>query len=172
MYADYVSLADLAKRIDVYESMPVRLQTALSQSIKLTLITNVVSIAVLLLAQTFLYPINGGFFGIVDFTEDAANWLIWAIHTLTPVLLALNIVSLILVGLVLLISWGMTRAVREPVHWMAWVAAIPSGATALAGVLLTTLFALLIVVTIVIWIVAIMITLMVLGALLSALVSS
>ena len=81
-------------------------------------------------------------------------------------LLILNIASLVLVLLVLAISVGMTRPVGEPIHWLAWGAAIPSGISAVSFATLAVLFVLLVVVTLLIWIVIAYIVIMALiGAL-------
>lgn len=157
MAAEYVSLHRLVQRMGAYESMPLPVQQALRHSVLLTLATNVVAIPLLWLAPLLvqaIYPVSSqGFF--IWFTADAANFLLWLTDRLSGCLLVLNILSLVLIGAVLLVSRGMTKPVKEPFHWLAWLGAFPSGMTIVSTGVILALFAAIVVVAIVIWVVII-----------------
>ncbi|NMC77988.1 MAG: hypothetical protein GYA59_01395 [Chloroflexi bacterium] len=167
MSADYISLATLAQRMDIYERMPIPLQDGLRKSVQITLITNLVCIPLLGLQ---IIPNIAAWLGYSFFAlpviEPVAYTLVSLIWRFSGPLLILNIASLVLVLLVLAISVGMTRPVGEPIHWLAWGAAIPSGISAVSFATLAVLFVLLVVVTLLIWIVIAYIVIMALiGAL-------
>jgi hypothetical protein len=169
MSAEYVSLATLAQRMDIYEDMPMPLQRGLQNSVRYTLIANVACILLLTISSSFGYVEPGSFFGVIEPTAEAANMLIGWIYGLSGVLSVLNVASLLLTLFVLLVSSGMTKPVQEPVHWLAWGAAIPSGMSAVSVATLTVLFVLLAVVTLLIWIVLICMIVVAIGIVLSIL---
>jgi hypothetical protein len=82
--------------------------------------------------------------------------------------LALNVLSLLLAGVVLLASKGMARPVKEPFHWLGWLAAFPSGMTIASTGVIAALFAAIVAVAIVIWIAIITLAVCVLFGVLAA----
>jgi len=173
MSTDYISLATLAQRMDIYERMPISLQNGLRKSIQITLITNLVCVPLLGLR---IIPNIAQWLGDLDFfalpvIESIASVLISVIGHLSVPLLILNIISLILVLLVLMISLGMTKPVEESIHWLALSAAIPSGISAFSFTTLVILFVLLVSVTLLIWIVLLYIFLTVFFFILGAICS-
>jgi len=174
MSVEYVSLYHVAQRMGVYESMPVPIRDALRHSVTLTLITNIVAIPFLWLAPSLVgavYPVSSdGFF--IWFTADVVNFLLRLSYHLSDYLLVLNILSLVMIGLVLLISRGMEKPVSEPVHWLGWLAAFPSGITVISAAIIAGLFIAIVVVAIVIWIIIITLTIIFFFAALAALADS
>lgn len=174
MTVEYVSLHHLAQRMGVYESMPVPIQQALRRSVILTLITNVVAIPFLWLAPSLVravYPVSSeGFF--IWFTADVVNFLLRLSSHLSGYLLALNILSLVLVGVVLLVSRGMEKPAGEPVHWLGWFAAFPSGITIISAAIVMGLFVAIVVVAIIIWVIIITLTIIALLAVLAGMAES
>jgi hypothetical protein len=161
MNAEYISLGRLAQRMGFYNSMPVPIQQGLKNSIVLTIVTNIICIPIMLFTPALIehigYVSSNGFF--IWFTADAVNFLLQLSYHLSGFLLILNILSLTLTVVVLLASWGMTKPVHESVHWLAWVAAFPSGASAISAALTIGLFIAIVVVALIIW--AIIITLVI-----------
>jgi hypothetical protein len=148
-----ISLDELARRMKDYDRMPIAVQTALRKSVAITLASNVVSIPLLWLATYNLsstYPVQSFFFvitgGLIDFLLRLADGV-------SAYLLALNIISLLLVGTVLAVSRAFTRPVREHYHWMAWLAAIPTGLSIVSAAIITGLVILVVLLTLIIWIV-------------------
>lgn len=151
MRDDTITLAALTKNMAIYDSMPSVIQKGMRNSIVLTLITNVACIPLLCFVPRLVISISPvpscGFF--IWFTADVLNLLLPLAHELSGYLLVLNVLSLTLIVLVMLISWGMTRPVREPVHW---VAAFPSGVSVVSVAIIVGLITAIIVVALVIWI--------------------
>jgi len=168
MSADYISLAALAQQMDIYERMPMLLQNGLQKSVRITLITNLICIPLLgLRIIPGIASWLGDFFAL-PVIESVAYTLVSLIWNLSMPLLILNAISLALVLLVLAISSGMSKPVGEPIHWLAWGAAIPSGISAVSFATLAVLFVLLVAVTLLIWIVIIYFVIMLfIGALAS-----
>lgn len=171
MDAEYISLAKLAQNMGVYESMPVPIQQGLRKSIKLTIITNLICIPILILTPIIINNIgfvtSDGFF--IWFTADVVNFLLDLTAYLSKFLLVSNVLSLLITIIVLLISHGMTKPVHEPVHWLGWIAAFPSGVSAISLAIMTGLFIAILIATVLLWIVIISLFI---GALLSFLSSS
>ena len=167
---DYVSLSALATNMQIYEQLPVSIQKALKKSIWITVIINLICIPVLIALPELIesaLPVYDGFF--IWFTSDVANFVLRLTYDLSPFLLTLNIISLTLSIGVLIASTGMTKSVSEPVHWLAWAAAFPSGISAVTAVILTAFFLTVIVLAIIIWIVIIAIVITIIGGVLAAL---
>jgi hypothetical protein len=166
MNAEYISLGRLAQSMGVYDSMPVPIQQGLKNSIILTVITNIVCIPIMIftphLIENIGYVSSDGFF--IWFTADAVNFLLQLAYNLSGFLLVLNILSLIMILVVMFTSWGMTKPVHESVHWLAWVAAFPSGASAISAAITVGLFIAIIVVAVIIWAIIITIVLRILAA--------
>ena len=156
-----ITLAALTKKMAIYDSMPSAIQKGMRSSILLTLMTNVACIPLLCFVPRLVISISpvpsGGFF--IWFTADVLNFLLPLAHELSGYLLVLNVLSLTMIVLVVLTSWGMTKPVREPVHWLAWVAAFPSGASAVSAAIIVGLITAIIVVALVIWILIVLVVL-------------
>ena len=105
---------------------------------------------------------------IVKIHSDAVNFLLGLAHNLSGFLLVLNILSLIMTVVVMFTSWGMTKPVHESVHWLAWVAAFPSGACAISAAITVALFIAIIVVAIIIWVIVITLVLTALSVAMSS----
>ena len=152
-----ISLASLVQRVGLYERLPVLIQSTLRNSVLITVAMNLICIPVLWLVPSpewALSPVtSNGFF--LGFTADVVNLLLKVAYVVAPFLLVLNVASLLLTLIVLLLSWGFTKPVDEAVHWFAWSAAFPSGATTLSAVFWALLFIAIVVITLVIWIVVI-----------------
>jgi hypothetical protein len=173
MQTRYVSLGTLAEQLDVYERMPVAIQEALKNSVNLTLKTNLISIPALLIAPVILEVLLlNPFFSVINPTAAAAYGLFSLFYSLQGYLLGANILSLMLVGLVLLLSQNMTQPVGEPVHWLAGAGAVPTALSTLASAIIAALVVALFVTTLVIWILlivfAILAAMIVLGVLAGA----
>lgn len=166
MNAEYVSLGRLAQSMGVYDSMPVPIQQGLKNSIILTIITNIICIPIMIFTPPIIESIghvsSNGFF--LWFTADIVNFLLELSYYLSGFLLVLNILSLIMTVVVLFTSWGMTKPVHESVHWLAWVAAFPSGASAISAAITAGLFIAIIVVALIIWVIIITIIIGILSA--------
>ena len=78
-------------------------------------------------------------------------------------------IGLALVIIVLINSAGTLKPVAEPIHWMAWGAAFPAGASAVALILMAAMLIATVVVAVVLWIIVISIMFAILGAILGAL---
>ncbi|MFZ5819700.1 MAG: hypothetical protein ACOYYJ_07350 [Chloroflexota bacterium] len=162
MNAEYISLGRLAQSMGVYDSMPVPIQQGLKNSIILTIITSIVCIPIMVFTPNIGYVSSDGFF--ILFTADAVNFLLQLAHNLSGFLLALNILSLVMILVVLFTSWGMTKPVHESVHWLAWLAAFPSGASAISAAITVALFIAIVVVALIIWAIIIALVLAALSA--------
>lgn len=153
MNIEYVSLSSVAENLRIYEKLPVHIQSGLRRSVEITLITNIVSIPLLLFLPGIIESIapvsSDGFF--LWFTADVANFLFELAYNISGFLLALNVISFVLTVVVLATSWGMTKPVQEPVHWIAWVAAFPSGLSAVSAIIIVVLFVLLVIVATILW---------------------
>jgi|GEM_PF-1485669 len=165
MNTQYLSLAEVADHMEVYEQLPVPLQKAMRNSLVITLVTNLACLPLLIFMPhitNFLANVSQtGFF--IWFTGDLAHFIARALAAVSPILLVLNIVSLALTLLVMLLSNGMTAPVKEGVHWLAWVAAFPSGASAVSMGILAGGFALIIVLAVIIWAILIVVAICALG---------
>lgn len=166
MNAEYISLDRLAQNMGVYDSMPVPIQQGLKNSVILTIITNIVCIPIMIFTPNIGYVSSDGFF--IWFTADAVNFLLGLAQNLSGFLLVLNILSLIMIVVVMFTSWGMTKPVHESVHWLAWVAAFPSGASAISAAITVGLFIAIIVVAIIIWVIVIALVLTALSVAMSS----
>jgi hypothetical protein len=111
-------------------------------------------------------PSNGFF---LWFTADAVNLFLRLTRDVAPWLLGLNVVSLVLTLLVIVLSWGFTRRVSEPVHWLAWSAAFPSGASVVSTIILAGLLIAVVLIALIIWIIIITLVILVICAVLGAL---
>lgn len=74
---------------------------------------------------------------------------------LSSKLLILNLISLLLVAAVMFSSRATTKPVKEYFHWMAGVAAVPTGLSIVSTALIIGLLLAVIIVTLIIWIVII-----------------
>jgi hypothetical protein len=165
--AQYISLAQLAQQMEIYERMPVPIQKAMQYSVWITLAVSCVCIFVSrVIIPSILDSVRESLTGFFIFTSDSANSWIQFTSKMSPFLFGANIVSLLLMLSVLLVSWGMTRAVKEPVHWLAWLGAFPCGISAVSIVILLVWIGLLFVFTLLLWIIvgAIIICLLILLA--------
>ena len=154
MNAEYVSLGALVQNMDIYERMPAPLQGALQESVQRTIQASLISIVVLVLFH-FVSPFAvGGFFTIIPITGMAAyQWFSFAYYISGP-LIFLNVVSLVIAGIVYLVSSEMQAPVDESIHWLAWVGAIPSAISIVSVAIMVAITAILVVLTAVIWIAA------------------
>jgi hypothetical protein len=149
MSTEYISLAALARNTDIYERLPVHIQGALRESIRNTAIANLISIPLLLIALSIQPNTALGFFEII--AGASVHWFTFS-QSAAGVLLVFNLVSLLILGLVLAVSAGMTEPVGEPVHWLAWAGAVASAISLVAAVIMTVLTIVLFIVTGVLWI--------------------
>jgi hypothetical protein len=119
-----------------------------------------------------LGSIGSGFFSVM---ESPAKYWLSCVDVLTPVMFWTMVVSLVLAMSVFVLSLGTTRAVREPVHWVAWVASWIPSISAIAALLLALSFAGIFALELAIWVlvivVKIVIAIFVLGFILAALLS-
>jgi len=160
--ASGISLADLAQRMRAWDHLPQFIHGLLKQSVLITLVVNLVSIPVFLMlpnSQWARSPVPaGGFF--IWFTPDALNGLLKLAYHVSPLLLLLNVASLVLTLLVLLLSLGFTRRVGEAVHWLAWTAAFPSAVSVASVIILAALLLGIVIVTLIMWIIIIALVIM------------
>jgi hypothetical protein len=151
MSPGYVSLAAVAQNMDIYERLPVRIQGALRESIRNTGIANLISVPLLLIALATQPHTAYDFFSIIDLTANAAmSWFTFA-QSAAEVLLIFNLVSLLILGLVMALSSGMTEPVDESVHWLAWAGAIASAISLVSAVTIAIVTVALFILTGVLW---------------------
>ncbi len=152
-----ISLAALAQRMRAWDRLPQMIQGLLRQSVLITLAVNLICIPLFWMLSSMAWPnspvTSKGFF--LGITADIVNFLLNLTHHVAPWLLALNIASLVLTLIVVMLSWGFTRRVDEIIHWLAWSAAFPSGASVASTVLLIVLLIAIVVITLIIWIIII-----------------
>jgi len=119
----YTSLTELSKRSQMYETMPVAMTDNLKRSVVISLITGIISTGGLLLISNI--PLGRPTDDIIGFTVKLGNGVLSIGHSIAPLMIALNVVCLVLMVGVLIVSWGLTNEVREPIHWIAGVGSIP-----------------------------------------------
>lgn len=156
MDTEYLSLSAVAKKLQVHELLPVPIQGTLRRSLWITMAINVICIPILYVLPSWIASIGlerSAFY--ILFTADLANFAFRLGYELSPVLLALNIISFTMSAVVLYSSRFMTRPVSEPFHWMAGVGAFPSGISAITVLALATFLLAVIIIAIVIWLIII-----------------
>jgi hypothetical protein len=165
MNAEYTSLAHLARQAQVYEHMPLPIQRALRRSVWISLVTQITSILFITLipSEWLLRGVsgNGVFFHPID---KFINAILQFSYELSPYLLAINGISLVLTCLILAYSLFMTKPVQEPIHWLAALQSLPTGATIIVTVIELGLLVALIIVTAVVWLVLMIIIFTVLNS--------
>lgn len=143
----HMSLRQLVARAESYEQMPLPISRNLQVNVWVCLAINAVSLLVLPRIINYyasVYPVQGSFYQI---TGGMMNWALETELTILPYMVNVNAISLWYVLLYLMITWGMRRPVREPVHWLGWLPAVPSGATVMLTIIPIVVFLL----TVVIW---------------------
>jgi hypothetical protein len=169
--ASCVSLAALAQRMRAWDHLPQFIQGLLKQSVLIALAVNLICIPVFWLLPKCEWlsspvPPNGFF---LWFTADAVNLFLRLTREVAPWLLGLNIASLVLTLLVVVLSWGFRKRVHEAVHWLAWSAAFPSGASVLSAIILAGLLLGVVLIALVMWIIIITLVILFVCAVLGAL---
>ena len=149
----HMSLRQLVARAESYEQMPLPISRNLQVNVWVCLAINAVSLLVLpyiIHYYASVYPVQGSFYQIPLIGGMMKNMMNWALKTdlaILPYMVNVNAISLWYVLLYLMITWGMRRPVREPVHWLGWLPAVPSGATVMLTIIPIVVFLL----TVVIW---------------------
>lgn len=143
----HMSLRQLVARAESYEQMPLPISRNLQVNVWVCLAINAVSLLALpdiIYYYASVYPVQGSFYQI---TGGMMNWALETDLAILPYMVNVNAISLWYVLLYLIITWGMRRPVREPVHWLGWLPAVPSGATVMLTIIPIVVFLL----TVVIW---------------------
>lgn len=140
MRGKYTTLSELARQSQVYETMPIPLSATLKRSVWRSLIAGSAStVGLLIIAGTPLLHI-GYSFG--DITVPVSNWVLNIGHSVAPLMIVLNIISVILMLVVFITSHGMTHDVGEPIHWIVGFGSIPPVVTSsITGLVITMLIA-------------------------------
>jgi hypothetical protein len=129
MHAEYISLAALLKRSQLYQHMPQPIRGVLRRSVWLSLFLTLAYLAFALgvpdrrLVQGI--PVDGFFFITTDFviwSNRLLDLLVW----IEQFLLAVTGIGLILIGGVVILSSGMTAPTSERVQWLGVTAAVPA----------------------------------------------
>ena len=151
----HISLSDLSNQTRSIHRLPTLIRGDERKILLASAVGNTVGLAVLEFAIPPIQEVirgssDDGFFSI---TSALARFWLTSLEALTPILFWTMVLSLTMAVAVITISLGTVRAVREPVHWVAWAASMIPSISVIAAVILVVLFTGLFAVTLALWIV-------------------
>ncbi len=159
MTAEYLSLRHLAHRMGTYRSMPIPLSRALKRSVVLTFVTNVLAIAFIQFALSWIrgiYPVSSdGFF--IWITADVVNFLLKLSSRCLPFLLASNVLSLLMSVTTVMASRGLRKPVTEPFHWLGALATVLTVPTIIFVPIVTGMLIAITILTLIIWVIIVLV---------------
>lgn len=138
MTTAYISTTELAGRLISYpEKLPVAVSPTLQQNLRQALAVSGLVIGFFAFGPRLLGAVAwSNFFvpwDLVDWPAHLALLIANATMTVSPIMLALNITGLAVIGLLYWRSKGLSRPVEEVFHWLAASAVLVAAVSALIG---------------------------------------
>lgn len=138
MTTGYISTTELAGRFIRYpEKLPVAVSPTLQQNLRHALVVSGIAIGFFAFSPRLLGAVAWSSFfvpwDLVDWPAHLVLFMANAAMTVSPIMLALNITGLAVIGLLYWRSKGLTRPVEEVFHWLAASAVLVAAVSALIG---------------------------------------
>lgn len=166
---DYVSSHEVVSHLQIYERLPAPIQTVLQHTLWINVGVSLANV----LVYGLVYPATTPF-GLSMNTEGwllldpAVNFLAQTYHQIAPLCLGFSGLTLVISVGILLLSWGFSRPLAEPFHWLIGLLALPSGLTLVLAALGFALFLIALLVSIVLVILGICLGLVILFGVLAS----
>lgn len=175
MTTNYLSLSELAGRLERYERLPVPIAKELQQNIRRAAAASGISIPFYSVGTQLLSAVTEAWHGfltpwnLIDFPAVIAQFLATTAQGLSPILLPLNVLGLGVIGVLYWRSRGFLKPLAEAFHWLGAGSVVVAAASALGMTLTTAGYLTNLVVALGLWILLLVAFLFIAGVCLSVL---
>lgn len=176
MTTDYLSLSELAGRLERYDRLPVTISQNMQATFRRAALVSGIAIPFYTLGTHLFVAIAEGWYGLlspwglIGFPAEIAFFLAALTESLSPILLVLNAISLGVMGALFWRSKGFIGPVEEVFHWLGAAGVVVAAVSAICMAIVTIGFLTNLVLALALWVLLGLVFLFIFGVCLAVLV--